>query len=82
VRIHKVTNRRYQGTTYYRWVVSIAPRKIRDLGWVNGQELEAVVQGSTLAIRPAIRPRSEAQDRLAESIAGEARARALGGRRR
>jgi hypothetical protein len=54
MRIHKVVNRVYEGTTYYRWVLSVPPRDVRELGWVDGQELEATVRGSTLTIAPAL----------------------------
>lgn len=52
MRVRKTVNRVHKGTTYYRWVVSIPPKDIRELGWVDGQELRAVVQGATLSIEP------------------------------
>jgi hypothetical protein len=55
MRIHKVVNRVYEGTTYYRWVVSVPPRDVRELGWVDGQELETTVRGSILSIAPSLR---------------------------
>jgi hypothetical protein len=58
VRLHKVINRVHQGTTYYRWVLSVPPRSVRELGWVDGQELSVLVRGSTLSIQPAARFRA------------------------
>jgi hypothetical protein len=58
VRLHKVVNRVHQGTTYYRWVLSVPPRSVRDLGWVDGQELSVLVRGSILWIQPAVRHRA------------------------
>ncbi|HZY69453.1 MAG TPA: hypothetical protein VFF67_00540 [Thermoplasmata archaeon] len=76
MRLHKVVNRVWEGTTYYRWIVSIPPKRVRDLGWVDGQELEAVVRGSTLWIEPAIRParpvRKSRAGLLEEGIVGRA----------
>jgi hypothetical protein len=57
MRLHKVINRVLEGTVYYRWVLSIPPKSIRELGWVDGQELEAVVSGSRLWVQPSVRAR-------------------------
>lgn len=74
MRLHKVVNRVWEGTTYYRWLISIPPKRVRDLGWVDGQELEAVVRGGTLWIEPAIRPsrprRTERAEMLEEGVMG------------
>jgi len=58
MRLHKVVNRVYEGTVYYRWVLSVSPKDIRELGWVDGQELEATVRGSTLWVAPSAHPRA------------------------
>ncbi|HXQ94867.1 MAG TPA: hypothetical protein VN864_06870 [Thermoplasmata archaeon] len=58
MRIHKVVNREYQGTVYYRWLVSVPPKVVRELGWVDGQELETTVRGSVLSIAPALHQRT------------------------
>jgi hypothetical protein len=57
VRLHKVINRVHEGTTYYRWVLSVPPRSVRDLGWVDGQELAVQVRGSILWIQPGMKAR-------------------------
>lgn len=71
MRIHKVINRVYEGTVYYRWVLSIPPKNIRELGWVDGQELETVVRGSSLWVQPSLRPRARPRTRRAEAIEEE-----------
>ncbi|HTT26101.1 MAG TPA: hypothetical protein VMH90_03960 [Thermoplasmata archaeon] len=53
MRARKVVNRVYRGVTYYRWILSISPKDIQQLGWVDGQTLRAYVRGSTLWIEPA-----------------------------
>ena len=53
MRLHKVVNRVYHGTTYYRWVVSIPPKEVRNLGWVDGQRLDLFVHGSSLTLQPS-----------------------------
>jgi len=73
MRLRKVVNRVYQGTTYYRWLVSIPPKRVRELGWTDGQSLEAVARGSTLWIQPSLRTVSVRRDRSAGSIEEEVR---------
>ena len=80
MRLHKVVNRVYAGTTYYRWIVSIPPRRVRELGWTDGQELEAVVRGGTLWVQPSLRQLPGRRDRPVESLTEEVRRRTLGHR--
>jgi antitoxin component of MazEF toxin-antitoxin module len=68
MRIHKAVNRVYRGKVYYRWLVSIPPRNLRELGWTDGLELEATVRGSSLWIQPALRPRAARPERAAASL--------------
>jgi hypothetical protein len=80
MRLHKVVNRVYQGTTYYRWTVSISPKRVRDLGWTDGQELDAVVRGSSLWIQPALRTPPRRLDRPVDSLEEDLRRKTLGRR--
>ncbi len=80
MRLHKVVNRIYEGVTYYRWVVSLPPKRVRELGWVNGQELEAVVRGSSLWIQPALHPLPARRERAASPLEEELRRKTLGRR--
>ena len=68
MRIHKVVNRIYEGTTYYRWLISVRPKDVRELGWVDGQPLEATVRGSTLWISPASPTRVPTRERAAGAM--------------
>lgn len=77
MRLHKVVNRVYQGTTYYRWLVSIPPKRIRELGWTNGQELEVVVRGTSLWVQPSLRPRPPARARAPSGIEEMVRSKTL-----
>ncbi len=82
MRLHKVINRVYEGTTYYRWTVSIPPKRIRELGWTDGQELDAAVRGSSLWIQAALRTPPRQFDRPADSLEEELRRKTLGRRPR
>jgi antitoxin component of MazEF toxin-antitoxin module len=73
MKVHKVVNRVYEGTTYYRWVVSVPPKRIRELGWTDGQELEAVVRGSTLWIQPTLHARPGRRDTSANALEEDVR---------
>jgi len=80
MKLHKVVNRVYQGTTYYRWVVSVPPKRIRELGWTSGQELEADVHGATLSIHPSTRTSPGRRERGATRLEEEVRRRTVGRR--
>lgn len=68
MRLHKVINRVYEGTVYYRWVLSVPPKAVRELGWVDGQELETLVSGSRLWIQPSVRARPGRRGSVAEAL--------------
>jgi hypothetical protein len=68
VRIHKVVNRVYEGKVYYRWVLSVPPKDVRELGWVDGQELETTVRGSSLSVAPSLGVRSGRRGRSSASL--------------
>ncbi len=68
MRIHKVVNRVHEGTVYYRWVLSVPPKNVRELGWVDGQQLETTVRGSTLWVSPSLHPRPGRRGRRAHSL--------------
>lgn len=68
MRLRKVINRRYEGTTYYRWLLSVPPKDVRALGWVDGQELTTTVRGSALSIVPSLRPRPMAGARAGSGL--------------
>jgi hypothetical protein len=80
MRLHKVVNRIYEGTTYYRWVVSIPPKRVRELGWTDGQELDSVARGSTLSIQPSLRPLPGRRGTTAQSLEEEVRRKTMGRR--
>jgi hypothetical protein len=79
LRLHKVINRVVRGTVYYRWVLTLPPKEVRNLGWVDGQQLESFARGSTLTLQPSRypvprRPRGSA-DTLREEVVAKTRHR-------
>ena len=69
MRIRKVVNRVYEGKLYYRWLLSVPPRQIGELGWVDGQALETSVRGKSLWIRPSPRVRPGRRPRSVKDLA-------------
>jgi antitoxin component of MazEF toxin-antitoxin module len=80
MRLHKVVNRVYQGTTYYRWVVSLPPKRVRELGWTNGQELEVVVHGASLWVQPSTHAVPGRRERGSTLLEEEVRRKTIGRR--
>jgi antitoxin component of MazEF toxin-antitoxin module len=77
MRLHKVVNRVYAGTTYYRWVISIPPKRVRELGWTDGQELETVVRGAALWVQPSLGELAGRRERSAGSLEEELRRKTM-----
>lgn len=77
MRVHKVINRVYEGTVYYRWILSISPKDVRALGWTDGQELETEVHGATLSVQPANRPRLVRRGIRADALEEEVQRRTI-----
>jgi hypothetical protein len=77
VRVHKVINRVYEGKVYYRWVLSVSPKDVRELGWTDGQQLETTVRGSILWVQPAAHPRVRRRRASAESLEEEIRRKTI-----
>jgi hypothetical protein len=74
----KVVNRVYRGVTYYRWILSISPKDIQQLGWVDGQPLHTYVRGSTLLIEPSTAARSTRRSSEPSTLEGTIRRRSFG----
>jgi len=66
-------------TEYPKWVVIIPPAQVDQLGWEEGRELESIVEGNKLVIKPLINPPSKQQktpyeefrDRIQEALRTE-----------
>lgn len=51
VQLQKNVNRRVGDTTYYSWRVTLPSEKVEELGWEEGTELEATVEGDALLLQ-------------------------------
>ncbi len=58
VKLQKQLSRHFGGKEYAKWVVVLPPKLVSALGWAEGQELEARIDGRGLKIKPsAAKPR-------------------------
>jgi len=61
VKLQKQLSRHFGGREYAKWVVVLPPKLVKQLGWREGMELSAVIDGKGLRIGPSARsPRSRA----------------------
>ena len=51
MKLQKQLSRKVGSTEYAKWVVVVSPTTIEELGWREGQELEAEVKENKLIIR-------------------------------
>jgi bifunctional DNA-binding transcriptional regulator/antitoxin component of YhaV-PrlF toxin-antitoxin module len=53
VRLQKQKTRVVNGKKYYRWSVVIPPKRVEELGWNEGTELESKTKKGRLILRRA-----------------------------
>ncbi len=53
MKLQKQLSRHFAGREYPKWVVVLPPRVVRELGWKEGQELVAEIEGRSLRVRLA-----------------------------
>ncbi|MEM2915396.1 MAG: hypothetical protein QXH91_08385, partial [Candidatus Bathyarchaeia archaeon] len=56
MKLQKHTTREIEGKEYHKWVIVIPPEQIKGLGWKEGIELESMIKGNGLVIRPMTEP--------------------------
>jgi len=44
-------SRKYKGKEYPKWMITVPPKQIKELGWVEGESLESDVMSQELIIR-------------------------------
>ncbi len=52
VKLQRQLSRHYGGKAYPKWVLVLPPKLIEELGWEEGQELEAEIAGKDMRVRP------------------------------
>ena len=53
MKLQKQLSRHFGGKEYSKWVVVLPPKLVKALGWAEGQELEARLDGKGLRIKPS-----------------------------
>ncbi len=51
MKLQKRLNRRVAGKDYSKWIVTIPPSQVSQLGWQEGENLEAEIRGGSLVLR-------------------------------
>jgi len=52
MKLQKQLSRRVKGKTYPKYVVTIPPKKVEELRWKEGTELEAIVKDGKIILKP------------------------------
>jgi len=56
MKLQKQLSRKVRGKEYPKWVVTIPPEKIKEVGWQEGAELEASVKDQKIVLKPKDHP--------------------------
>jgi len=52
MKLQKQLSRRVKDKMYPKYVVTIPPKKVEEVGWREGTELEAIVKDGKIILRP------------------------------
>lgn len=52
MKLQKQLSRKVKDKKYPKWVVTIPPNKIKEVGWKEGMELEASVRDRKIVVEP------------------------------
>ena len=66
MKLQKQLSRKVGNKKYPKWVISIPPKKIKALGWNEGQSLEGVVTDEKLVIKKVDESEVEKRKKAAE----------------
>jgi bifunctional DNA-binding transcriptional regulator/antitoxin component of YhaV-PrlF toxin-antitoxin module len=52
MKLQKQLSREHKGIEYPKYVVTLPPKQVQELGWKEGTELEAKVENGKIVLRP------------------------------
>jgi hypothetical protein len=52
MKLQKQLSRKFAGKEYPKWIIVIPPKKIKELNWKGGEELEAKIIRESLVLIP------------------------------
>lgn len=71
MQLQRQVSRRYKGREYSKWVITVPPRQIKELGWAEGEFLKSDVMRQELIIRKensrSVEKRREVAKRTSEA---------------
>lgn len=50
MKLQKQRTREVKGKEYHRWTIVISPKRVKELGWKEGEELEDILEKDKLII--------------------------------
>lgn len=52
MKLQEQLSRKVKGKTYPKYVLTVPPKNIEELGWQKGTELEVCIEGNKLVVKP------------------------------
>ncbi len=71
MRLQKQTSRIVGKIEYSKWVITVPPQQIGELGWNEGEELESKVSSNSLIVRRANNPKPKVEKMTYEDFRGK-----------
>ncbi len=65
MKLQKQLSRQFAGREYAKWVIVLPPKVVKELGWREGQELAAEIEGRSLRIAVAGQRRQPSRKEIA-----------------
>lgn len=52
MKLQKHLSRKIGNAVYSKWIITIPPKKVKEVGWKEGQELEAIIKNGIIVLKP------------------------------
>ena len=62
LRLQKQLSRKVEGKKYPKYVLTISPRYVKELGWQKGMELEVCIEDNKLIVVPKEKGKSALEE--------------------
>ena len=55
MKLQKQLSRKIGNVIYSKWVITVPSKKIKEVGWKEGQELEAKIKNGVIILKPKVK---------------------------
>lgn len=52
MKLQRQLSRKIGNVVYSKWIITIPPKKIKEVGWKERQELEVIIKNRVLILKP------------------------------